>query len=52
VRLAKPRIICHRKNTHFFAYDGFVMHTDQCENSDFSQRILEVIEFSNYQWQK
>jgi len=52
VRMAKPKIVYHRKNMHFFAYDGFVMYTEQCENSDFSQRILEAIEFSNYQWQK
>jgi hypothetical protein len=52
VRLAKPKIIYRRKNMHFFAYDGFVMYTDQCDSSEFSQRILEAIEFSNYQWQK
>jgi len=42
----------HRKNMHFFAYDGFVMYTDQCGNGDFSQVILDAIEFSNYQWAK
>jgi hypothetical protein len=52
VRLAKPKIIYRRKNVYFFAYDGFVMYCDQCENTDFSQTILEAIEFSNYQWQK
>ena len=52
VRIAKPRIIYRRKNVHFFAYDGFVMYTDQCDNSDFSQTILDSIEFSNYQWAK
>ncbi len=52
VRIARPRIIYHRKNMHFFAYDGFVMYTDQCDNSDFSQIILDAIEFSNYQWAK
>jgi len=50
--VAKPKIIYSRKNMHFFAYDGFVMYSDQCENSDFSQRILEAIAFSNYQWMK
>ena len=49
VRIARPRIIYRRKNMHFFAYDGFVMYCDQCEKSDFSQTILEAIEFSNYQ---
>jgi len=52
VRIARPRIMYHRKNMHFFAYDGFVMYTDQCDNSDFSQVILDAIEFSNYQWAK
>ena len=50
VKIAKPRIIYHRNRMHFFAYDGFVMYTFECENSDFSQKVLEAIEFSNYQW--
>ena len=50
VRIAKPRIIYHRKRMHFFAYDGFVMYTFECEDRDFSQTVLEAIEFSNYQW--
>ena len=50
VEIAKPRIIYHRNRMHFFAYDGFVMYTFECEDSDFSQRVLEAIEFSNYQW--
>jgi hypothetical protein len=52
VRIARPRIMYHRKKMHFFAYDGFVMYTDQCGNSDFSQVSLDAIEFSNYQWAK
>ncbi len=52
VRLAKPKIIYKRKNMHFFAYDGFVMYCDQCDNSNFSQRIIEAIEFSNWDWAK
>ncbi len=52
VRIARPKIIYRRKNTHFFAYDGFVMYCDQCEDSDFSAQIIEAIEFSNYQWAK
>ena len=52
VRLAKPRIIYRRKNMYFFAYDGFVMYCDQCDSIDFSERILDAIEFSNYQWSK
>jgi hypothetical protein len=50
VGIAKPRIIYHRKRMHFFAYDGFVMYTFECEDSDFNQTVLETIEFSNYQW--
>ena len=50
VEIAKPRIIYHRKRMHFFAYDGFVMYTFECEDRDFSQTVLEAIEFSNYQW--
>jgi hypothetical protein len=52
VQLARPRIIYKRKNMHFFAYDGFVMYGDQCSEGDFSQRIIEAIEFSNYDWAK
>ncbi len=52
VRIAKPKIIYRRKNMYFFAYDGFVMYCDQCESQDFSARILDAIEFSNYQWSK
>ncbi len=47
VRIAKPKIIYHRKNMHFFAFDGFIIYTDQCDNSNFSQRIIEAIESSN-----
>ncbi len=52
VGIARPRIIYRRKNMHFFAYDGFAMYCDQCENTDFSQILLDAIEFSNYQWSK
>jgi hypothetical protein len=50
VEIAKPMIIYHRKRMHFFSYDGFVIYTFECENSDFNQKILEAIEFSNYTW--
>ena len=50
--IAKPKIIYRRKNMYFFAFDGFVMYCDQCKENDFSQRILDAIEFSNYQWTK
>jgi hypothetical protein len=52
VRTARPRIIYRRKNMYFFSFDGFVMYCDQCEAHDFSERILDAIEFSNYDWQK
>ena len=47
---AKPKIIYHRGRMHFFAYDGFVMYTFECKNSDFNQKILEAIEFLNQTW--
>ena len=50
VDIAKPNIIYHRGRMYFFSYDGFVMYTFQCKDEDFSQRILQTIEFSNYQW--
>jgi hypothetical protein len=50
VEIAKPKIIYHRGRMHFFAFDGFVMYTFECENSDFTQKILEAIEFSNQIW--
>ncbi len=48
--MEKPRIIYHRRRMHFFAYDGFVMYTFECKNEGFSQKVLQTIEFSNYQW--
>lgn len=50
VDIAKPRIIYHRRRMHFFAFDGFVMYTFDCDDIDFSRPILETIEFSNYTW--
>jgi len=50
VEIAKPRVIYHRKRMHFFAFDGFVMYTFECEDSDFKQKILHAIEFSNQAW--
>ncbi len=52
VRLAKPKIIYSRKGMHFFSFDGFVMYSYKCNDSDFSQRILQAIEFSNTPWDK
>jgi len=50
VAIAKPQIIYHRKRMHFFAYDGFVMYTFECEDHDFSQQVIRAIEFSNMAW--
>ena len=50
VEIASPGIIYHRGRMHFFAFDGFVMYTFDCDNVDFSQPIIEAIEFSNYMW--
>jgi hypothetical protein len=50
VQIAKPKLIYHRKRMHFFAYDGFVMYTFECEDRDFSQQVMHAVEFSNYQW--
>jgi len=53
VGIAKPKIIYHRKRMHFFAFDGFVMYTFECKDSDFpEQKVLEAIEFSNTEWSK
>ncbi len=50
VEIARPKIIYHRNRMHFFSFDGFVMYTFQCKNEDFGQKVLNAIEFSNYQW--
>lgn len=50
VEIAKPKIIYHTRRMHFFSYDGFVMYTFECEDSDFKQRVIEAIEFSNRPW--
>ena len=50
VDIAESRVIYHRKRMHFFAFDGFVMYTFECDDGDFSQPVLEAMEFSNYQW--
>lgn len=52
IDIAKPRIIYRRKNVYFFAFDGFLMYCDRCEETDFSTRIIDAIQFSNYLWQK
>jgi len=50
VELADPKVIYHVRRMHFFAYDGFVMYTFECQNTDFKQRVVDAIEFSNQPW--
>ncbi len=50
VESAQPRIIYHRRRMRFFAYDGFVMYTFECNDSDSQQRVVNAIEFSNQPW--
>jgi len=50
IELAKPAIIYHVRRMHFFAYDGFVMYTFECNASDFTQTVLDAVEFSNRPW--
>lgn len=51
VEIARPAIIYHRGNNHFFAFDGFVMYCQQCNDEDFpNQKVIEVTELSNNAW--
>jgi len=50
VEIAKPKTIYHSGRMHFFAFDGFVMYTFECNDSDFKQKVLHAIEFSNQAW--
>jgi hypothetical protein len=50
VQIAQPKIIYHVKRMHFFAYDGFVMYTLECDTEEFSQTVIQAIEFSNMGW--
>ena len=51
VDAAKPRFIYRRGKNHFFAFDGFLMYSQQCMDNDFGQRVINSIELTNYQWQ-
>ncbi len=51
VSIARPRIIYRRGKNHFFAFDSFVMYSQECEDGDFGQRVMEAIELSNSSWQ-
>ena len=50
VQIAQPSIIYHVRRMHFFAYDGFVMYTLECDTNEFSQKVMQAIEFSNMAW--
>ena len=50
VEIAKPKIIYQTGRMHFFAFDGFVMYTFDSEDSDFKQKVIQAIEFSNQAW--
>ena len=50
VETAKPKNIYQTGRMHFFAFDGFVMYTFECNDSDFKQKVLHAIEFSNQTW--
>jgi hypothetical protein len=50
VEIANPRLIYHSRRMHFFAFDGFVMYTFDCDDVDFSQPVIDAIEFSTYTW--
>jgi len=51
VNIARPKIIYKRKKNHFFAFDGFVMYCQECEDREFGSRIVESLELSNSVWQ-
>ena len=48
--IAKPKVIYQTGRMHFFAFDGFVMYTFECKDTDFKQKVLHAIEFSNASW--
>jgi len=50
VDIAKPRVIYRRGKNHIFAFDGFVMYSQECRDEDFGATIIDSIEFSNYTW--
>jgi hypothetical protein len=50
VEIAEPRILYQRGRMHFFGFDGFVMYTFECKDSDFKQKVLHALEFSNQAW--
>lgn len=50
-RVARRRVIYRRRKNYFFAYDGFLVYSQECIDSDFpGTRIVEAKELSNYAW--
>ncbi|NHJ02490.1 MAG: hypothetical protein EAX86_10170 [Candidatus Heimdallarchaeota archaeon] len=53
IEIVRPSIIYHVKRMHFFAHDGFVMYTFQCDDEDFFNfKLIHAIEFTNYLWKE
>jgi hypothetical protein len=52
VQIAQPELIFHVRRMHFFAFMGFAVYTFECSSEDFSQKVVEAIEFSNMQWRE
>lgn len=51
VDFAQPKMMYRRGKNHFFSFDGFVMYSQECEDTDFpNQKIFDSIEFSNTVW--
>ncbi len=50
IETAKPRIVYRRGKNHIFAFDGFIMYSQECQDEDIRAKIIDSIEFSNYSW--
>lgn len=51
VEIARPTCIYHRGKSHFFAFDGFLIYCQECNDDDFpNQKVFETIELSNAIW--
>ena len=50
VEIVKLGIIYQRGRMHFLVFYGFVMYSFQCNDGDFSQKVIKAMEFSNCQW--
>jgi hypothetical protein len=51
VEIGCPKIIYRRKKNHFFGFGGFVVYSQECQNSDFpNAKVMDAIELSNSPW--